>query len=991
VLRAHPAVREAVVTVREDGRAERWLAGYVVPAQGVEAPAAEELRRWVRERLPEYMVPAAFVTLEALPLTPSGKVHRLALPAPEREESAADVAPSTPAEGVLAGIWAETLGRDSVGARDDFFALGGHSLLATRVMSRVREVFGVEVPLRALFEAPTVEALAARIEALRSAGVEAAPPMERVERTGPMPVSFAQQRLWLVDRLQPGSPVYNMPYALRLSGALDFRALRRSVDELVQRHETLRTTFAERGGEPVQVIHGPAPAALPIVDLTRLGDPGREAERLARGEALRPFDLARGPLLRSTLLRLCGTEHVALFTLHHVVSDGWSRGVLVREVSALYAAFSRGEEPRLPELPVQYADFAVWQRRWLSGETLDAQLGYWKQRLADAPPLLEIPTDRPRSVGQSAHAGSHPFALSPRTSQGLQALARREGSTLFMTLLAGWQVLLGRYAGQDDVVVGTPIAGRNRRETEGLIGFFVNMLPLRADLSGDPGWAELLGRVREATLGAYEHQGLPFERLVEELGVERSLTHSPVFQTVFTLNVAGGERERLELGELRLEPFGGGEHIAKFDLELVFADVGGRLDAALVYRVALFDAETAERMARHLEIVLEVLAVDPGARLSELSLLRGTERSQLLAASREEPVAGAPACVHEMVRAQAARTPDTTAVAGRSGALTYQELERRSSQLANHLRQRGVGVESRVGICLERDVDMLVAVLATLKAGGAYVPLDPAHPAERLAFTLSDSGAALLLTHDRLVEKLPGFAGEVVQLDADGAAIAAASAETPRSGVGLRNAAYVIYTSGSTGTPKGVVVEHAGLVNTLLATCQTFGVGEGEVTPALASYAFDIWAFEVFAPLLSGGEVRLLPLESVRDVECLAEELAHADAVHAVPALMREIVARVQAGAGTLPGLRRVYVGGDAIPPDLLEQMQAAFPAAQAWAMYGPTEATIISSGTPLRRGESYNWQVVGRALPGVGLYVCDAAGNLLPRGVPGELWIGGA
>ncbi|MET0396317.1 MAG: non-ribosomal peptide synthase/polyketide synthase, partial [Longimicrobiaceae bacterium] len=991
VLRGHPTVKEAVVLLREDAPGRQRLAAYVTAEAGA-GPAAAELRAHLSEALPEYMVPAAYVVLDELPVTANGKIDRRALPAPADPGEAEPMAPRTPAEELLAGIWAEVLGLERVGVEASFFELGGHSLLATRVMSRVRQAFGVEVPLRALFEAPTVAGLARRIEALRSAGAPAAPPIVPVPREGPLPASFAQQRLWLVDRLDPGSAAYNMPYALRLRGALDAGALRAALDALVLRHEILRTSFVERGGAPVQAVHDPAPVALAEPDLRRLPAAEREAEalRLAAAEALRPFDLARGPLLRAALLRLADDDHVLCLTLHHVVSDGWSRGVLVRELSALYAALARGEAPRLPELPVQYADYAVWQRAWLSGGALEEQIGWWKERLAGAPPLLEIPTDRPRAPGSSPAAASIGFRAAPGLPPRLREVARREGATLFMTLLAGWQALLGRWAGQDDVVVGSPVAGRDRRETEGLIGFFVNMLPLRADLSGDPTWRELLARVRRATLGAYDHQALPFERLVDELGVARSLAHAPVFQTVFTLDQDGGDGGRPELGDLAVASFGGGGHVAKFDLDLVLADAGEELGGALVYRSALFEAATVARMAGHLAAVLDALAADPGMRLSEASLLGDAERAQLLAGARAEPASDPPACVHELFSAQAARTPGLVAVAGPGGTLRYAELERRSNRLAHHLRGRGAGPEVRVGICLERGVEMVVAVLGVLKAGGAYVPLDPAYPAARLAYTLADSGAALLVSESRLLASVPDFGGGRVLLDADREAIAGEPDGAPRSGADLRNAAYVVYTSGSTGLPKGVVVEHAGLANTLLGTRAGFAPAAGEVMPALASFAFDIWGFEVFGPLLSGGEVRLPPREAVLDVERLAGELAEADAVHAVPALMRELAARVRAGPGTLPRMRRVFVGGDAVPPDLLAEMREAFPAAGIRVLYGPTEASILAAASRPETG-SPGWRVVGRALPGVGLYVCDAAGSLLPAGVPGELWIGGA
>ncbi|MET0399317.1 MAG: non-ribosomal peptide synthase/polyketide synthase [Longimicrobiaceae bacterium] len=952
-----------------------------------------ELRAWLRERLPEYMVPGAIVVMEALPLTRNGKVDRRALPAPaDAGPDEAYRAPRTDVEEILAGIWAEVLGTERVGVDAGFFDLGGHSLLATQVVSRARQALGLEVPLRMLFEAPTLAALAARIEELRSAGTSAAPPIVRAAREGSegLPLSFAQQRLWMVDRLQPGSPVYNMPAALRMRGVLDVAALAASLGELVRRHEALRTTLVERGDAAVQVVHPPAPVALPLVDLRGVRDPARHAARLAGEEALRPFDLARGPLLRARLLRLASDDHVLCFTLHHVVGDGWSMDVLVREISALYGAFSRGRASPLPPLPVQYADFAVWQRAWLSGETLEEQVGFWKRALRGAPPLLEVPLDRPRAPGQSPRAGSHRFVLSPEAAEGLRALSLREGATLFMTLLAGWQLLLGRYAGQDDVVVGTPIAGRTRRETEGLIGFFVNMLALRGDLEGDPTCGELVGRVRETALGAYAHQDLPFERLVEELAVERSLAHHPVFQAAFALRRAGGY-ERLSLGGLELAPFGTGAGPVRFDLELTATDGADGLGGTLLYREALFEAATIARMAGHLEATLEAMAADPLRRVSELSMLRGAERAQLLQASLPTPAEPPREMLHERFARQAERTPHAPAVSIGTQSITYARLDAAADRLAHHLRGRGVGPEARVGVCLDRGIEMVVAVLAVLKAGGAYVPLDPAYPPARLARTLADSGARVLVTQGAPPELLAGFGGEVVRLDAVGDAAGGAPGGAPRSGVGPRNAAYVIYTSGSTGTPKGVVVEHASLAATVLTMRDTFGLGAGEAFLSLASFAFDIWGFEVLAPLVSGGTVRLVAREAVLDVDGLAAELAEVDAVHAVPALMHELVQRVRAGPGVLPRVRHAFVGGDAVPPDLAARMTAVFPGARVWTLYGPTEATIVSAAAPARPEGGHRGHAMGRALPGEGTYVCDAPGSLLPVGVAGELWIGGA
>ncbi|HEU0076210.1 MAG TPA: condensation domain-containing protein, partial [Longimicrobiaceae bacterium] len=514
-----PAVRNCVIVAREDVPGEKRLVAYVVGEA-----RADELREHVRRSLPEYMVPSAFVFLDALPLTPNGKVDRKALPAPEfASDEETYVALRTPVEEVLAGIWAEVLRLERVGANDNFFELGGHSLLATRVVSRVRELFGVELPLRALFEVPTVAELAGRVEEMRRAELPVLPAVVPVVRTGALPLSFAQERLWFIDRLEPGSATYNIPMARRLGGALDQAALERALGEIVRRHEALRTTFAEADGSAVQVIAPFGGFTLPVEDLSALSEPDREAavRRRARKEARRAFDLSAGPLFRAGLLRLGEEDYVLLLSMHHIVSDGWSLGVLFRELSALYAAYREGRESPLPELAVQHADYAVWQREQLAGEVLDRQLSYWRERLADAPALLELPTDHPRPPVQTHRGASVPVELSLELLERLQRLGRSEGTTLYMTLLGAFQVLLGKYAGSEDVVVGSPIAGRTRREVEELIGFFVNTLVLRTGLGGDPSFREVLRRVREATLGAYEHQELPFEKLVVELQPER--------------------------------------------------------------------------------------------------------------------------------------------------------------------------------------------------------------------------------------------------------------------------------------------------------------------------------------------------------------------------------------------------------------------------------------------------------------------------------------
>ncbi|MET0396513.1 MAG: amino acid adenylation domain-containing protein [Longimicrobiaceae bacterium] len=987
VLAGLPQVREAVVVARADGEGQGRLVAYVVPEEGEEVTGAG-LRQEVRARLPEHMVPAAFVVMDRLPLNTSGKLDRRALPEPRWGAEGARVAPRTATEAALCAVWAEVLGREGVGVHDNFFELGGHSLLATRVVSRLRELLGVELPVRALFEAPTVAALAGQVDAGLAAGRSALAPIPRRAGTGPSPLSFAQQRLWFIHRLDPASSAYNVPFALRLRGAPDPGALRRALTELVRRHEAVRTVLVEEGGEPMQVVLAPAPVRLPVVELAGLPPEPRRAEALRRvaDEARRPFDLERGPLLRALLARLGADEWVLCFTMHHVVSDGWSMGVLVREVSALYGAYSRGEASPLPEPEVQYADFAAWQREWLAGGLLEAQLAYWRGKLEGAPRLLELPLDHPRTSAIGVTETGRTFVLSAETTRGLRELGLRGGATLFMTLLAGWQALLGRYAGSDDVVVGTPIANRTRAELEGLIGFFVNTLVLRGDLSGEPGFRALLERARETTLGAFAHQDLPFERLVEELEPERSLTQNPLFQVMFALQ--NTDRGVLALGGLAVEPLAVGDTGAKFDLGVMLFEAGERIEGRIDFRTDLFDASTIDRMAEHFRLLLEGAVAAPDRRVSELRLLGAAEERRLLAEWNAPRAYPADRLVPHLLAEQAERTPGAAAVSGGGAALTYAELDARSGRLARALRGLGVGPDVPVGVLLERGPWLLEAVLGIWKAGGAYLPLDPAYPADRLEYMLRDAAAPVLVTQERLAGTLPPHSAAVVLLDADTARLAAESPAPPPVRVDGNSLAYVIYTSGSTGRPKGVRVAHSALLNTLLAAREAFDFAGGEETASVASFAFDIWLFEAVLPLLAGGSVRLVPREEVLDTPRLVEGLAGCASLHAVPALMREIVRALRGSGRALPGLRQAFVGGDAVAPELLEEMREVFPAAAVHVLYGPTEGAVICASHGAREGERKR-QWVGRPLGNAALYVLDRAGQPAPVGVPGELCIG--
>ncbi|HEX2092421.1 MAG TPA: amino acid adenylation domain-containing protein, partial [Longimicrobiaceae bacterium] len=819
--------------------------------------------------------------------------------------------------------------------------------------------------------------------------------MTRVPRDRPLPLSFAQQRLWFIHELDPASAAYHVPLALRVHGALDVPALERSIRETVRRHEALRTVFTAVDGEPFQVVTESLPLFLPEVDLRGFAGEAREAElrRLADEEAARPFDLERGPLLRAMLARADAEEWMLLLTMHHVVSDEWSVGVLVREVCALYAAFSAGREPELPELPVQYADFAVWQRAWLSGEVLERQIAWWRERLEGAPALLELPTDRPRPAVASGCGEVHTFRLPAETVRLLRVLARREGATLYMAALAAFDALLARYSGREDVVVGTPIANRTRRETEGLIGFFVNTLALRQDLSGDPEFTGLLARVRETTLGAFQHQDLPFERLVEELAPERSLAHAPLFQVMFSLQTPRGEEAAPRLPGVRLSPARGevpaarfpGIRDALFDLELELVEEGDGLAGSLRYRTDLFDGATARRIAAHYRTLLDAAATAPGTPLSRLPLLPPEEHEQLLAFGTG-PAAKTPAApVHCVIAAQARRTPEATAVVHGDERLTYAELDARANRLANRLRAAGVGPGARVGLCVERGPAVLVGILGTWKAGGVYLPLEPGHPPERLAFLLADSGADTVVAEPHLASLLPERAARVVLLGPE----SGGSASDPGVHVAPDDLAYLIYTSGSTGTPKAVMAAHAQLAHTLHAARAVLRFHSGDQVAALASVAFDISLLELLAPLAAGAAVRVVPRTEVVNVEALVETVRQATVLHAVPALMRLVIDAARERGG-LPGLRTLLIGGDTVPPDLLEEMREAFPGARTHVLYGPTEATIICTTWAVPDAGRIDGHPIGVPLPGVRLRVRDAGGEPVPIGVPGEIWISG-
>ena len=979
-------VSAAAVAVREDAPGDRRLVAYVVG--GAQADA---LRAGLRQALPEHMVPAAFVALTELPRTPSGKLDRRAFPAPDYASAPERyVAPRTQTEALLARIWADVLRVERVGAADSFFGLGGHSLLAIRMASRVRDAFAVELPLRVVFERPVMGELAERIDALRSADGPVLPPVVPVDRQRRLPLSFAQERLWFLDRLQPDSPVYNIALALRLTGALDVAALERALGEIVRRHETLRTVFREADGAPVQVIAPFTGFALPLEDLSTLEDGDREAElrRRATAEAARPFDLAAGPLLRATLLRLGDDRHALLVTLHHVVSDAWSAGILFREMVALYAAFRDGFASPLPELPVQYADFAVWQREQLQGAALERQLAWWTERLSDAPALLELPTDRPRPAVQAFRGAKEAVDLSPALLQRLQALGRTDGATLFMVLLGAFQVLLGKYAGTRDVVVGTPIAGRARGEVEGLIGFFVNTLVLRTDLGGDPSFRGLLRRVRETTLGAYQHQDVPFEKLVAELQPERSMSHAPLFQVMFSMQNAEAPVEAvagLEIGGVAMDA-----ETSKFDLTLSLAESAAGLRGSLAYATDLWEPATIRRMARHLERVLEQVAADPDLRLSSLELAGPDERRQVVDEwNRTERPYPREACIHTLFHAQVCRTPDAPALEWDGVVLTYAELDARANRLAHHLAGLGVAPEQRVGVLLDRGAELVVSILAILKAGGAYVPLDPAYPPDRLRRMVAGADARVVVSRAELRGALGESDARFVCLREAADAVAAAPADAPASGATALNLAYVFYTSGSTGRPKGVMVSHREVVQ-LACGIDYLRMGPGERVAQASSTSFDAAVFEIWGALLNGATLVGVGREALLSAPALAAVLRErrVTLLYQPAALFAQ---HVREQVDVYAGLRQLVFGGEAAPMDGVRRMLREGRPERVLHVYGPTETTVWCTTDPVDAvADDAPTVPIGRPTANARTYVLGPALEPLPAGVAGELCVGG-
>ncbi len=996
------SVREAVV-VAQPGVAGPTLVAYLVPTEAalVDAESArqQELRSALKNSLlavlPDYMVPAHMLLLENLPLTPNGKINRKALPLPDASAVRdAHVAPEGELERAMAAIWSEVLKLGHIGRDDNFFELGGHSLLVTQVVSRVRRRLDLQVPLRTLFEHSTLRAYAQAVAQLVPAAQGG---IVRCARGASPQLSFAQERQWFIWRLDPHSAAYNIPVALRLKGPLRRDALQGALDLLVQRHETLRTTFVEHDGAPRQVIHPTLPI---VIEERRPPVAGEDLKGLVETEAHRPFDLQRGPLLRVLLLPLATDECVLVLTLHHIIADGWSMQVLVDELIRVYAALRHDQPPALAELPIQYADFAAWQRQWMDGGERERQLDYWVSRLGGEQPLLELPSDRPRPQQQSHRGRRIGIPLPAELAEALRRLAQAERGTLFMLLLASFQALLHRYSGQNDIRVGVPIANRNREETEGLIGFFVNTQVLRAELDGQLPFRELLRQVRQAVVEAQGHQDLPFEQLVDALQPERSLSHAPLFQVMYNHQRDDHRGSRFaSLGELEVEDLAWDVQTAQFDLTLDTYESSNGLLAELTYATDLFDASSAERIAGHWLNLLQSIVARPEARIAELKLLDEAEARADLLQWNPHPQDFPPAsCLHRLIERQAAERPRATAVVYGERALDYGELNLRANRLAHRLIELGVGPDVLVGLAAERSLEMIVGLLAILKAGGAYVPLDPRYPSDRLGYMIEDSGIRLLLTQRAARERLPlGEGLPCLLLDAEHE-WAGYPESDPQSAVGVDNLAYVIYTSGSTGKPKGTLLPHGNVLRLFDATRHWFGFSADDAWSLFHSYAFDFSVWEIFGALLHGGRLVIVPHETSRSPEDFLRLLCRerVTVLNQTPSAFKQLMQVACAGQEVPPlALRHVVFGGEALEVQALRPWFERFGdrAPRLVNMYGITETTVHVTYRPLSLADLDGGAAspIGEPIPDLSWYLLDAGLNPVPRGCIGELYVGGA
>ncbi len=999
LLAGHPDVRECLVTTAKDARGDNIIVAYLVPVEE-NAVTSQALRAYLREKLPEYMVPSAFVLLEAFPLTPNGKIDRKALPDPSEHRLDLEreyVAPKTPTEEILAQIFSEILGVPKVGSNDHFFELGGHSLLATQLASRIRDALGVEIPLKILFEHPVVHELGRAIDQLKlkQEGLEE-PPIVPIDRSGELPLSFAQQRLWFLYQLDPNDASYNIPAAFRVHGPLSTDRLQRVFDEIAMRHETLRTVFETVDGKPHVKILDHSPVKVEHIVLAKDQNDAAAIEQRIIEEARTPFNLESGPLTRVKVLQTGAEEFVIVLNMHHIISDGWSMGILMKEVATLYRAFAAGQPSPLPPLKIQYVDFAAWQRQWLSGRVLEEQLNYWKQKLGHGSPPLQLPTDKPRPALPTSNGAHFHFTIESALTQSINDFCRRKNVTPFMLLLAAFTVLLHKYSGQEDISVGTPIANRNRSEIENIIGFFVNTLVMRSDLSGDPTFEDFLLQVRETALGAYAHQDLPFEKLVDAIQTERDVRHNPLFQVMFMLqNLPGGKQEAsdITIEELKVE-----NGLSQFELTLGLTETAQGMNGSLEYNTDLFTEETIRRMAGHFVRLIDLAIRDPQQPLSRISLADERETLRLTrewnATDRGFPTDMA---IQHLIEVQAEDEPEKIAVVAGDVQMTYGALNERANRIAAYLQSRGIGKGDRVGLSLQRSPDLIATLLGILKSGAAYVPLDANYPQERLTFMIKDADIALLITEKALKDALPADDLPLLVLDEDHSWQSSGDYR-PVSFSGDETA-YIIYTSGSTGLPKGVAVSHRSVVNHNLAVAEIFELQDCDRVLQFATVNFDAAGEEIYPTLQNGATLVLRGNEVLISGEQLLELTAtYGITIWDLPtAYWHQVLAEIKQMNAPLPNtLRLLILGGDKLSAERYKEWLAVGgKRIRTLNTYGPTEGTIDSiifecpnsAEVVDRLGEI----PIGRPIANTKAYVLDKNLKPVPTGIPGELFLGGA
>jgi amino acid adenylation domain-containing protein/FkbM family methyltransferase len=943
------------------------------------------LRQFLKERLPRYMVPSQFVLMEKFPLNANGKIDRQALPKPVEKNAQPlreFVRPQTETEEALALIWSELLKIDSPGINDDFFDLGGHSLLAIRAVSRIRDVFGIDINFQTLFENPTIAGLSKFITAAKNTKA-----VQRIARRKPsasVPLSFAQEQLWFLNYLAPQSPVYNMGDVVDLHGEYSAEAMRAAIKELVRRHEILRTEFSHGGGQPSQIVLPEIDLPLAEIDLSAKSEQERaKAWANAVAEQVRkPFDLGCAPLLRLTMVHLSPREHRLLLVTHHILADEWSMEIVHQELERLYEVFSAKRPSPLSDLPVQFADFARWQREWMKDEVLENQVSYWKKELAGAPAILVLPTDKPRPAVQSFRGAVEALHIPPKLLGQLKALGREQRATLFMVLEAAFMALLNRHTGQEDIVVGTPISGRTQSETQGLIGLFLNTVLLRAKFDGRQNFVSLLQQVRDRAMGAYAHSELPFERLVAELAPDRDPSRTPLFQVMFILHNSEGVSYVSKVPGNRELATG----TSKFDLTLILSEDKNGLDGLIEYSTDLFEPDTIQRLVGYYTRILESCAANPEKRVSEMAMLPEAERQKMLVEwnNTAAEIPGKGLRIDQLIERQAERTPKQVALVFGDEELTYGELNGRANQLARHLVALGVGPDALVGIYLQRSVEMVVAMLGVLKAGGAYVPLDPAYPPARVALVIEDAHLGFIVTTEQIRKALPASAAKVISLDGDAKAIGSLDASPVASTAGENNLAYVIYTSGSTGKPKGVMVEHRNVVNFFAGMDRIIGVESGTWL-AVTSISFDISVLELLWTLTKGYKIIV---HGEGNSDKIPDEIIRHFVTHLqlTPSLLRALVSDSQS-LRALGMLKKIFVGGEALPPSLVASLRESF-SGEMYNMYGPTETAIWS--TVYRVEEQRASIPIGKPIANTQVYVLDSRMHLVPPGAFGQLWIGG-